>query len=95
MTTPKPAQQRRPVQRSEDDPIDYDSLEYDPFDPDPLPDAMLQYPVLKGLLAVLSSRAHAKKSRAATLRQQQYRRLLRSKRPEHPGIPGLLLRRGD
>ena len=42
-----------------DEPIDYDRLEYDPFDPDPLPDAMLQYPVLRGLLAVLSSRAQA------------------------------------
>ena len=54
MTTAKPARQ------VEDEPIDYDSLEYDPFDPDPMPDAMLQYPVLKGLLAVLSSRAEAK-----------------------------------
>ena len=60
MTTPKPAQQVKPVQQIEDEPIDYDSLEYDPFDPDPMPDAMLQYPVLKGLLAVLYSRAVAK-----------------------------------
>ena len=54
MTTAKPAQQR-----IIDEPIDYDSLEYDPFEPDPMPDAMLQEPILRGLLAVLSSRAQA------------------------------------
>ncbi len=53
MTTAKPVQQV-------EEPIDYDSLDYDPFDPDPMPDAMLQYPVLKGLLAVLYSRAEAR-----------------------------------
>ena len=59
MTTPKPAQQARPVQPAADEPIDYDSLEYDPFELQPLPDAMLQEPILRGLLAVLSSRARA------------------------------------
>ncbi len=57
MTTAKPVQHQQI-----DEPIDYASLEYDPFDPDPMPDAMLQYPVLKGLLVVLSSRAQAKNS---------------------------------
>ena len=54
MATAKPAQQQ-----TIDEPIDYASLEYDPFDPDPMPDAMLQEPILRGLLAVLSSRAQA------------------------------------
>ena len=54
MTTAKPAHQ------VQDEPIDYESLDYDPFNPDPMPDAMLQYPVLKGLLAVLYSRAEAR-----------------------------------
>ena len=56
MTTAKPVQQQPII----DEPIDYDSLEYDPFDPDPMPDAMLQEPILRGLLAVLSSRARAR-----------------------------------
>ena len=55
MTTAKPVQQQQTI----DEPIDYDSLEYDPFEPDPMPDAMLQEPILRGLLAVLSSRARA------------------------------------
>ena len=55
MTTAKPVQQQQVI----DEPIDYASLEFDPFEPDPLPDAMLQYPVLKGILPVLSSRAQA------------------------------------
>ena len=55
MTTAKPVQQQPVI----DEPIDYDSLEYDPFEPDPMPDAMLQEPILRGLLAVLSSRARA------------------------------------
>ena len=55
MTTAKPVQQQQIV----DEPIDYESLEYDPFEPDPMPDAMLQEPILRGLLAVLSSRARA------------------------------------
>ena len=55
MTTAKPIQQQQVI----DEPIDYDSLEYDPFEPDPMPDAMLQEPILRGLLAVLSSRARA------------------------------------
>ena len=59
MTTPKPAQQARPVQPAADEPIDYDSLEYDPFEPEPMPDAMLQEPILRGVLPVLSSRARA------------------------------------
>ena len=59
MTTPKPAQQARPVQPAVDEPIDYDSLEYDPFEPEPMPDAMLQEPILRGVLPVLSSRAQA------------------------------------
>ena len=54
MTTAKPVQQQ-----IIDEPIDYASLEYDPFEPDPMPDAMLQEPILRGLLAVLSSRAAA------------------------------------
>ena len=54
MTTAKPIQPQ-----IIDEPIDYDSLEYDPFEPDPMPDAMLQEPILRGLLAVLSSRAAA------------------------------------
>ena len=56
MTTAKPVHQRQII----DEPIDYDSLEYDPFEPDPMPDAMLQEPILRGLLAVLSSRARAR-----------------------------------
>ena len=60
MTTPKTAQQVEPVRQVEDEPIDYDSLEYDPFEPDPMPDAMLQEPILRSLLAVLSSRAQAR-----------------------------------
>ena len=59
MTTAKPTNRDGPTPRAEDEPIDYSSLEYDPFEPDPMPDAMLQYPILKGLLAVLSSRAAA------------------------------------
>ena len=55
MTTAKPIQQQQII----DEPIDYDSLEYDPFEPEPMPDAMLQEPILRGLLAVLSSRAQA------------------------------------
>ena len=55
MTTAKPVQQ----QQTADEPIDYDSLEYDPFEPGPLPDAMLQEPILRGVLPVLSSRARA------------------------------------
>ena len=55
MTTAKPIQHQPII----DEPIDYDSLEYDPFEPDPMPDAMLQEPILRGLLAVLSSRAQA------------------------------------
>lgn len=55
MTTAKPARQQQII----DEPIDYDSLEYDPFEPDPMPDAMIQEPILRGLLAVLSSRAQA------------------------------------
>ena len=55
MTTAKPA--RQPII---DEPIDYASLEYDPFEPDPMPDAMLQEPILRGFLAVLSSRAQAR-----------------------------------
>ena len=55
MTTAKPVHQQQII----DEPIDYASLEYDPFEPDPMPDAMLQYPILKGLLAVLTSRAQA------------------------------------
>ena len=55
MTTAKPAQQQQII----DEPIDYASLEYDPFEPDPMPDAMLQEPILRGLLPVLSSRAQA------------------------------------
>ena len=54
MTTAKPIQPQ-----IIDEPIDYDSLDYDPFEPDPMPDAMLQEPILRGLLAVLSSRAQA------------------------------------
>ena len=60
MTTAKPAPQIRPVSQIEDEPIDYASLEYDPFEPEPMPDAMLQEPILRGLLAVLSSRAQAR-----------------------------------
>ena len=56
MTTAKPAHQQQII----DEPIDYASLEYDPFEPDPLPDAMLQEPILRGLLPVLSSRARAR-----------------------------------
>ena len=56
MTTAKPAQQQQII----DEPIDYASLEYDPFEPGPMPDAMLQEPILRGLLAVLSSRARAR-----------------------------------
>ena len=59
MTTPKPAQSSRPALQAEDEPIDYASLEYDPFEPDPMPDAMLQEPILRGVLAVLSSRARS------------------------------------
>ncbi len=59
MTTPKPTQHTRPAEQVEDEAIDYASLEYDPFEPDPMPDAMLQEPILRGLLAVLSSRAAA------------------------------------
>jgi len=55
MTTAKPIQQQQII----DEPIDYESLEYDPFEPDPMPDAMLQEPILRGILAVLSSRARA------------------------------------
>ena len=55
MTTAKPVHQQQII----DEPIDYASLEYDPFEPDPMPDAMLQEPILRGLLAVLSSRAQA------------------------------------
>ena len=56
MTTAKPIQQQQII----DEPIDYASLEYDPFEPDPMPDAMLQEPILRSLLAVLSSRARAR-----------------------------------
>ena len=56
MTTAKPAHQQQII----DEPIDYASLEYDPFEPDPLPDAMLQEPILRSLLPVLSSRARAR-----------------------------------
>ena len=59
MTIARPAPRIIPVQPGEDEPIDYDSLEYDPFEPDPMPDAMLQEPILRGLLPVLSSRARA------------------------------------
>ena len=55
MTTAKPVRQP-----TIDEPIDYASLEYDPFEPDPMPDAMLQEPILRGFLAVLSSRAKAR-----------------------------------
>ena len=59
MTTAKPSRHTEPVLQADDEPIDYDSLEYDPFEPEPMPDAMLQEPILRGLLAVLSSRAKA------------------------------------
>jgi Uma2 family endonuclease len=55
MTTAKPIRQQQTI----DEPIDYANLEYDPFEPEPMPDAMLQEPILRGLLAVLSSRAQA------------------------------------
>ena len=59
MTTAKPTSPKIPAPQAEDEPIDYASLEYDPFELEPLPDGMLQEPVLRGLLAVLSSRARA------------------------------------
>ncbi len=59
MTTAKPTNPKVPAPQTEDEPIDYASLEYDPFELQPLPDAMLQEPILRGLLAVLSSRARA------------------------------------
>lgn len=59
MTTAKPSREIQAAKQAEDEPIDYESLEYDPFEPDPMPDAMLRYPILRGLLAVLSSRAQA------------------------------------
>ena len=60
MTTAKPTNPKVPAPQAEDEPIDYASLEYDPFEPEPLPDAMLQEPILRGLLPVLSSRARAR-----------------------------------
>lgn len=59
MTIARPVPRIIPVQPGEDEPIDYASLDYDPFEPDPMPDAMLQEPILRGLLPVLSSRARA------------------------------------
>ena len=59
MTPAKSTNPTVPAPQMEDEPIDYASLEYDPFEPDPMPDAMLQGPILRGLLAVLSSRARA------------------------------------
>ena len=59
MTTAKSTNPKVPAPQTEDEPIDYASLEYDPFEPDPMPDAMLQEPILRGLLSVLSSRARA------------------------------------
>ena len=59
MTTAKSTNPKVPAPQIDDEPIDYASLEYDPFELEPLPDAMLQEPVLRGLLAVLSSRARA------------------------------------
>ena len=60
MTTAKPTNLKVPAPQAEDEPIDYASLEYDPFEPQPMPDAMLQEPILRGLLPVLSSRVRAR-----------------------------------